>query len=119
MGDINMNSLNDINAAEQNFLKILDTEPRNVQANHNLCVVYVERGDLHRAEKCLSETLQLAPQEDYIKQHLGIVRNKIRLAEQVSHCELYLFGLVDSTIECYIKNENFLLHWSIYVTTLS
>ncbi|KAI0217673.1 Protein O-mannosyl-transferase TMTC3 [Lamellibrachia satsuma] len=82
MGDINMNSLNDINAAEQNFLKILDTEPRNVQANHNLCVVYVERGDLHRAEKCLSETLQLAPQEDYIKQHLGIVRNKIRLAEQ-------------------------------------
>ena len=80
-----MNTLKDINAAEENFLKILETEPQNVQANHNLCVVYVERGNLYHAEKCLSETLQMAPQEDYIKQHLGIVRNKIHLSEQVSH----------------------------------
>ena len=85
-----MNSLKDIDAAERNFLTILQTEPSNIQANHNLCVVYVERGDLYRAEKCLSETLKMAPAEDYIKQHLGIVRNKIHAAEQVRIGELYL-----------------------------
>lgn len=66
----------------QNFKKILETEPQNVQANHNLCVVYVEQGDLYKAEKCLSDTVKLAPHEAYIQDHLNIVRNRIQLAKQ-------------------------------------
>ena len=87
MGDININHLKDVDAAEQNFLTILQTEPDNVQANHNLCVVYVERGDLYRAEKCLVAAVQLAPHEEYIQQHLQIVRTRIRKAQEV--CTLY------------------------------
>lgn len=68
----------------QNFKTILEYEPGNIQANHNLCVVYVEMGDLHRAEKCLLYTHNMAPSEDYIMQHLNIVRNRIKLA-QVQH----------------------------------
>ena len=49
----------------------------NVQGQHNLCVVYVERGDLSAAEKCLQQAHRLAPHEDYIVRHLGIVQNRI------------------------------------------
>lgn len=49
----------------------------NVQGQHNLCVVHVERGDLSAAEKCLQQAHRLAPHEDYIVRHLGIVQNRI------------------------------------------
>ncbi|XP_052833233.1 protein O-mannosyl-transferase TMTC3 isoform X2 [Octopus bimaculoides] len=78
MGDININILKDLNSAEKNFLTILKNEPGNVQAIHNLCVVYVERGDILKAEKCLQHAHSLAPSESYILQHLNIVRNKIK-----------------------------------------
>ena len=51
MGDINVNVLKDLDAAEANFRAILSRAPSNVQAQHNLCVVMVERGDLLNAEK--------------------------------------------------------------------
>jgi hypothetical protein len=44
---------------------------------HNLCVVFVERGILYKAEKCLAEVHKLAPKEEYILKHLNIVRAKI------------------------------------------
>jgi Flp pilus assembly protein TadD len=78
MGDININHLKDLDAAERNFETILKEDPQNVQARHNLCVVYVERGDLLRAETCLADVLLLAPHEKYIEQHLAIVRNRIQ-----------------------------------------
>ena len=74
MGIINMNHLKDIDAAEQNFLKILQTDPNHALANYHLCVVYVKKGDLHRAEKCLVAAAKLAPHEEYIQEHLQIVR---------------------------------------------
>lgn len=49
----------------------------NVQGQHNLCVVYVERGDLAAAEKCLQQAHRLAPHEDYILRHLNIVQTRI------------------------------------------
>ena len=52
-------------------------EPHNVQAKHNLCVVYVEKLDLFKAEKCLTEAHQMAPNEEYIMKHLNIVRTRI------------------------------------------
>ncbi|XP_013421827.1 transmembrane and TPR repeat-containing protein 3 [Lingula anatina] len=82
MGDININHLKDIRGAEENFKKILETDPTNVQANHNLCVVYVEQGDLLKAEKCLVETVKLAPNEKYIQDHLSIVRGRLQKAYQ-------------------------------------
>ncbi|CAL1546804.1 unnamed protein product [Lymnaea stagnalis] len=77
MGDVNVNTLKDLDAAEKNFNSILSRNPSNSQAMHNLCVVYVERGDLLRAEKCLLHTQQLDPNAQYIQDHLKIVRNKI------------------------------------------
>lgn len=55
MGDINVNVLKKLDDAENNFARVVELEPDNVQAHHNLCVVHVERGDLIRAEKCLSK----------------------------------------------------------------
>lgn len=48
-----------------------------MQGLHNLCVVYVERGDLLRAEKCFIRASQLAPHEEYIVRHLKIVQTRI------------------------------------------
>lgn len=90
-GDILMNQKKDIQGAKQCFEKILKMDPNNVQGKHNLCVVYFEERDLLKAEKCLMETLALAPHEEYIQRHLSIVRSKIaslRLGDaSVTHTE--------------------------------
>ncbi|XP_044136427.1 protein O-mannosyl-transferase TMTC3 isoform X1 [Bufo gargarizans] len=76
-GDILMNQKKDTKGAKKCFEKILEMDPNNVQGKHNLCVVYFEERDLLRAERCLVETLALAPHEEYIQRHLSIVRSKI------------------------------------------
>ncbi|KAL9854162.1 LOW QUALITY PROTEIN: protein O-mannosyl-transferase TMTC3 [Geothlypis trichas] len=76
-GDILMNQKKDIVGAKMCFEKILELDPKNVQGKHNLCVVYFEEKDLIKAEKCLVETLALAPHEEYIQRHLNIIRSKI------------------------------------------
>ena len=84
LGDIYINHLRDLDAAEACYRKILEVEPQNVQGLHNLCVVMVERGDLLGARTCLADAHRLAPHEDYVKKHLEIVETKIQemLAER-------------------------------------
>lgn len=55
----------------------MQLEPENIQGLHNLCVVYVERGNLLRAEACLTRAHRLAPNEEYVLRHLNIVQSKI------------------------------------------
>uniref|UniRef100_A0A672SJK5 Protein O-mannosyl-transferase TMTC3 n=1 Tax=Sinocyclocheilus grahami TaxID=75366 RepID=A0A672SJK5_SINGR len=76
-GDILMNHRKDTRGAKACFERILNMDPSNVQAKHNLCVVYFEERELQRAEHCLVETLAMAPQEEYIRRHLAIVSNKM------------------------------------------
>ncbi|KAM7397172.1 hypothetical protein PAMP_020165 [Pampus punctatissimus] len=76
-GDILMNHKKDTRGAKVCFERILRMDPTNVQGKHNLCVVYFEERDLPRAERCLEETLALAPNEEYVRRHLSIVRNKM------------------------------------------
>lgn len=76
-GDILMNHKKDTRGAKACFERILHMDPTNVQGKHNLCVVYFEERDLPRAERCLEETLALAPNEEYVRRHLSIVRGKI------------------------------------------
>ncbi|KAG2460084.1 TMTC3 protein, partial [Polypterus senegalus] len=83
-GDILMNQKKDTKGAKECFQRILKIDPNNVQGKHNLCVVYFEEQDLLEAEKCLVETLALAPHEEYIHRHLNIVRGKIAAGQQVS-----------------------------------
>ncbi|VVC91724.1 unnamed protein product [Leptidea sinapis] len=74
LGDIYINSVKDLDAAESCYRRILELEPENVQALHNLCVVAVERGKLAVAEECLTRAASLAPHEHYIQRHLSVVR---------------------------------------------
>ncbi|CAH0721513.1 unnamed protein product, partial [Brenthis ino] len=74
LGDIYINSVKDLDAAESCYRRILELEPDNVQALHNLCVVAVERGKLAVAEECLQRAAALAPHEHYIQRHLAVVR---------------------------------------------
>lgn len=76
-GDILMNHKKDTRGAKACFERILRMDPTNVQGKHNLCVVYFEERDLPRAERCLEETLALAPNEEYVRRHLNIVRSKM------------------------------------------
>uniref|UniRef100_A0A667XJI2 Protein O-mannosyl-transferase TMTC3 n=1 Tax=Myripristis murdjan TaxID=586833 RepID=A0A667XJI2_9TELE len=76
-GDILMNHKKDTHGAKDCFERILRMDPTNVQGKHNLCVVYFEERDLPRAERCLEETLALAPNEEYVRRHLSIVRSKM------------------------------------------
>jgi len=77
MGDIYINHLRDLDAAEACYRKILSAEPGNVQGLHNLCVVMVERGQLGEAKECLARAHAIAPEEEYITRHLDIVVTKM------------------------------------------
>ena len=77
LGDIYINTIKDLDAAENCYKRILQLDPENIQGLHNLCVVYVERGELVRAEKCLAQAHEMAPHEDYVLRHLKIVQTRI------------------------------------------
>lgn len=68
----------------QCYKRILQLDPVNIQGLHNLCVVYVERGKLAKAQECLQHAHQLAPTEDYILRHLQIVQTRIGKLKQTA-----------------------------------
>ena len=77
LGDLYVNQLSDLDAAERCYRRILELDGQNVQGLHNLCVVMVERGDLLEARECLVKARDLAPHEKYVRDHLDIVQKKI------------------------------------------
>ena len=77
LGDLYVNQLSDLDAAERCYQRILELDGRNVQGLHNLCVVMVERGNLLEARECLVKARNLAPHEKYIQDHLDIVQRKM------------------------------------------
>ncbi|XP_043225531.1 protein O-mannosyl-transferase Tmtc3-like [Amphibalanus amphitrite] len=81
LGDIYVSGTKDLDAAERCYEHILRLDPDHVQGLHNLCVVYVERAELARAEQCLLRAVHLAPHEEYIQRHLRIVREQRRTAD--------------------------------------
>ena len=78
LGDLYVNHHRDLPAAERCYRHILTVDPDNIQAQHNLCVVMVEAGDLPLARDCLRDTLDRAPHEEYIAKHLSIVEERLR-----------------------------------------
>ncbi|XP_037070943.1 protein O-mannosyl-transferase Tmtc3-like isoform X2 [Pollicipes pollicipes] len=88
LGDIYINNIQDLAEAEKCYEQILRVEPKHVQGLHNLCVVYVKREELERAEACLLRAARLAPREDYIQRHLKIVRARRQAAAAKSRAEL-------------------------------
>ncbi|KAJ8675843.1 hypothetical protein QAD02_011629, partial [Eretmocerus hayati] len=72
LGDIYINNIKDLDAAENCYRRILQLDPANIQGLHNLCVVMVERGKLINAARCLERAARLAPQQDYVHRHLAI-----------------------------------------------
>ena len=78
LGDIYINHMKDLDAAESCYRSILKYEPHNIQGLHNLCVVYVERKHLARAQLCLRYAYYLAPNEEYILPHLKIVEQRLQ-----------------------------------------
>ncbi|XP_058789494.1 protein O-mannosyl-transferase Tmtc3-like [Phymastichus coffea] len=93
LGDIYINTIKDLDAAENCYRRILQLDPTNIQGLHNLCVVMVERNKLGLAEQCLQRAAALAPQQDYVHRHLAIVRARIN---RLSKEELQVVGLGDN-----------------------
>lgn len=83
LGDIYINHIKDLDAAQKCYERILELDHNNVQGLHNLCVVHVERGELRKAEQCLLKAQQMAPNEDYITRHLKIVQARMHRQNQV------------------------------------
>ncbi|XP_055917100.1 protein O-mannosyl-transferase Tmtc3 [Eupeodes corollae] len=77
LGDIYINHMKDLDAAEVCYRSILRYEPHNIQGLHNLCVVFVERRKLAKALKCLTYVHHMAPGEEYILKHLKIVQVRL------------------------------------------
>lgn len=77
LGDILINHVKNFDKAGDCYLRILKLQPNNIQARHNLCVVYVEKNLLDKAEQCLDEAKRIAPNQNYIDRHLKIVKLRI------------------------------------------
>ncbi|EDW09963.1 protein O-mannosyl-transferase Tmtc3 [Drosophila mojavensis] len=78
LGDIYINHMKDLDAAEKCYRSILQHDPHNTQGLHNLCVVFVERKWMAKAAACLQFAQRLAPNEDYIGRHLQIVITRLQ-----------------------------------------
>ncbi|XP_073813905.1 transmembrane O-mannosyltransferase targeting cadherins 3 [Musca autumnalis] len=78
LGDIYINHMKDLDAAETCYRSILKLDPHNIQGLHNLCVVFVERKHMLKAQQCLRYAHQLAPGEEYILRHLQIVEQRLQ-----------------------------------------
>ncbi|XP_033101589.1 protein O-mannosyl-transferase TMTC3-like [Anneissia japonica] len=83
LGDIYINTLKQVPEAKLCFQKTVEIDPNNIQGQHNLCVIYVEEGNLEMAKKCLEKVVRMAPGERYIRKHLEIVRNRIEKQERM------------------------------------
>ena len=79
LGDLYVNNVRDLAAAERCYQRILQVEPNNIQARHNMCVVMVERGHLLEARTCLEQCLKIK-HEDYIVKHIQIVEERLNLS---------------------------------------
>ena len=84
LGDLQVNHRHDLRAAEKCYRRILQVDPQNVQAQHNLCVVMVEAGDLRNARRCLERVADIST-ESYVSQHLRIVEERLRRQEEGLH----------------------------------
>ncbi|CAK9833457.1 Protein O-mannosyl-transferase Tmtc3 [Anthophora retusa] len=90
LGDIYINNIKDLDAAENCYRRILQLDPTNIQGLHNLCVVMVERGKLGLAAQCLEHAAALAPHQDYVHRHLAIVKARIsRLPPEQRDTEVF------------------------------
>ncbi|KAH9496994.1 Protein O-mannosyl-transferase tmtc3 [Dermatophagoides farinae] len=83
--DILINNVKDFDQASHCYKQILKLDPKNIQAKHNLCVVFIEKDQLDLAEDCLNEARQIAPNQDYIDRHLKIVRLRIIKKRNINH----------------------------------
>jgi len=77
LGDIHINTLKDLEVAESCYRRILTIDPENVQAVHNMGVIFYQKSDLLRAEEYFLRASHLAPHEDYIQKNLKIIRQRI------------------------------------------
>lgn len=75
--DILINNVKDFDQASHCYQQILKLDPKNIQAKHNVCVIYIEKDQLDLAENCLNEARQIAPNQNYIDRHLKVIRLRI------------------------------------------
>ncbi|XP_054714335.1 protein O-mannosyl-transferase TMTC3-like [Uloborus diversus] len=78
LADINVNFVQNLDAAEECYRKALKIDPSNQKALHNLCVVHFERQDYETAERCFVHTLTVHPDVSYIRHHLEVVRTILK-----------------------------------------
>lgn len=64
----------------------------------------VERGQLHMAAQCLEKAASLAPDQDYIKKHLSIVKSRINRLPPEQRESTEIFD--DSFLQTPIEEEN-------------
>ena len=77
MGDLQINRMKNLSYAERCFSRAFELDPKNDQALHNLCVVFVERDQLDEAKNCLEKVLKMTPHVAYVRRHLQIVLSRI------------------------------------------
>ena len=82
LGDLYVNHMRDLAAAEKCYNRILEVEPDNIQARHNLCVVMVEGGNLLQARDCLVDCLKVK-HEDYIVKHIQIIEERLGMPNPI------------------------------------
>ncbi|XP_076355014.1 protein O-mannosyl-transferase Tmtc3-like [Tachypleus tridentatus] len=78
IADIYAGHFGDLEAAEECYKKILQSDPTNIQGLHNLCVVYYRRQQLVEAEACFEQAHVQSPNTEYIRQHLEITRRQLQ-----------------------------------------
>lgn len=74
LADIYVNSLEDLDSAEQCYARVLRLEPDNLQSLHNTCVIHLKRTQYRKAADCFYNVSNLYPSVDYVQRNLRLTR---------------------------------------------
>nr|XP_039261705.1 protein O-mannosyl-transferase TMTC3-like isoform X1 [Styela clava] len=83
-GQTLLNKKKNTKAAAEAFHRIIEADPKNIQARHNYCVCILEEGRLRDAEKCMHDVYLLAPEAKYVADNLAIIRKHIAEREHMN-----------------------------------
>ncbi|KAL3311635.1 Protein O-mannosyl-transferase tmtc3 [Cichlidogyrus casuarinus] len=77
LGDLLLTEDKNFERAEKLFQKSLSLRPNDLQAEHNLCVLYANRGETQRSFDCLRRLLQKNPNDQNLVNSFNILKQKI------------------------------------------
>lgn len=92
--------LGDYQEAKKNYMKVLDTEPENVQVRYCIGMICQDEGCLEKAKFHFEEGIKLRPK--FVKNYLGLAKNYEALEKPEEALKIYKKGMAQNPNQTFL-----------------